>query len=115
MAAISAVGSWPLAAWGGPGVVGAAVAGCVMATVNVLAGYAAIEHSAGKSMNTFMKFVLGGMGIRILAMAGMLLLLTRVFGLDAVTLVASLGVYYAAYLALEVLFIQKTLNLRQGR
>lgn len=114
MAAISAAGSWPLTAWAGPGAVSAAVAGCVLATVNVLAGYAAIEYSAGKSMNTFMKFVLGGMGIRLFAMAGALLVLTRVFGLDAVTLVASLGVYYAAYLALEVLFIQKTLNLRQS-
>ncbi len=114
MLAISAAGSWPLAAWAGPGTVSAAVAGGVMATVNVLAGYAAIEYSAGKSMNTFMKFVLGGMGIRLFAMAGALLLLTRTFGLDAITLVASLGVYYVAYLALEVLFIQKKLNLRQG-
>lgn len=114
MLAITAAGFWPLSVWGGPGALSAAIAGGVMATVNVLAGYAAIEYSAGKSMNTFMKFVLGGMGVRLFAMAGALFLLTQTFGLDAITLVASLGVFYVAYLALEVLFIQKTLNLRQS-
>jgi hypothetical protein len=96
-------------------VVSAAIAGGVMATLNVLAGYAAIAYSLGKSMNTFMKYVLGGMGVRLFAMAGLLLLLTRVFGFHATALVASLGVYYLAYLAIEVLFIQKQLNVRQSR
>ena len=85
-----------------------------MATVNVLAGYAAIEYSVGRSMNTFMKFVLGGMGVRLVVMAGVLLLLIRVFGFHPTVLVASLGVFYVAYLALEVLFIQKKLNVRQS-
>ncbi len=111
---ISAVGFYPLAAWGPPGVVGAAVAGGIMATANVLAGYAAIQYSVGRSMNTFMKFVLGGMGVRLAVMAGVFILLIRVFGFHPTALIASLGVFYVAYLALEVLFIQKKLNVRQS-
>jgi Ca2+/H+ antiporter len=91
-AAITAAGAYPLAAWGSPEVVNAAIAGGVMATLNVLAGYAAIARSLGESMNTFMKFVLGGMGVRLFAMAAVLLLLTRVFGFHATALVASLGI-----------------------
>ena len=114
MFAIGAAGMYPLMAWATPEVVSAAVAGGVMATLNSLAGYAAIEYSVGKSMNTFMKFVLGGMGVRLFAMAGVLLLLIRVFGFHATALVASLGVFYLAYLTLEVVFIQKKLNIRQS-
>ena len=114
MCAITAAGFYPLAAWGPPGAVSAAVAGGIMATLNVLAGYAAIEYSVGRSMNTFMKSVLGGMGVRLVVMVGVLLLLIRVFGFHPTTLVASLGVFYVPYLALEVVFIQKRLNVRQS-
>jgi hypothetical protein len=114
MLGIIAAGAWPLAAWGTPEAVKAAAAGCLIATLNVLAGYAAIEHSAGKSMATFMKFVLGGMGIRLAAMAGLLLLLITVFGFDAGALVAALGIFYLAYLILEVAFIQRKMNVRQS-
>lgn len=114
MAAISAAGAWPLAAWGTPEVVTAAAAGGAMATANVLAGYAAIRRSVGKPMTTFLKYILGGMGIRLLALTGLLLLLTKVAGLPPVALVASLGVFYAAYLALEVIYIQQQLSIRQS-
>jgi hypothetical protein len=114
MGVIVAAGAYPLVAWGSPEAVKASVAAAVMATLNVLAGYAAIEYSAGKSMSTFMKFVLGGMGIRLALMAGALIVLTKVFGFHAAALVAALGVFYLAYLTLEVVFIQRKLNVRQG-
>lgn len=114
-AVVTAAGLYPLARWGSREVVDAAIAGGVMATLNALAGHAAIARSLGKSMNTFMKYVLGGMGIRLFAMAALLLLLTRVFGFHATALVASLGIYYLAYLTIEVVFIQKQLNVRQSR
>jgi hypothetical protein len=114
MSVIIAAGIYPIMAWAPAGFVRAAIAGGAMATVNVLAGYAAIVYSTGKSMNTFMKFVLGGMGVRLFVMVGLLLLLTRRFGFDAVALVSSMGVFYVAYLILEVVFIQNTLNERQN-
>jgi Ca2+/H+ antiporter len=115
MAAITAAGAYPVARWGSAEVVTASAAGAILATVNVLAGYAAVARSLGQSMNTFMKYVLGGMGVRLFAMAGVLLLLTRGFGFHATALVSSLGIYYLAYLALEVLFIQTELYVRQNK
>jgi len=115
MAVITAAGAYPVARWGSAEVVTASAAGAILATVNVLAGYAAVARSAGRSMNTFMTYVLGGMGIRLLAMAGVLLLLTRGFGFHATALVSSLGIYYLAYLALEVFYIQSQLNVRQSK
>jgi hypothetical protein len=114
MVCICAAGSYPLITWASPGVVKSAVAGGVIATVNILAGYATIEYSVGKSMNTFMKFVFGGMGVRLFVMAGLLLVLTRVFGFQDTALVVSLGVFYLPYLVLELVFIQRKLNVRQS-
>jgi Ca2+/H+ antiporter len=115
MAVITAAGAYPVFRWGSPEVVTASAAGAILATVNVLAGYVAIARSLGQSIHTFMKYVLGGMGLRLFAMAGILLLLTRGFGFHATALVSSLGIYYIAYLALEVLFIQSELNVRQSK
>jgi len=67
-----------------------------------------------KSMNTFMKFVFGGMGVRLAVMTGLLVALIRLFGFHAAALIASLAVFYIAYLGLEIVFIQKKLGLRQG-
>jgi Ca2+/H+ antiporter len=115
MGVITAAGAYPVVRWGTAEVVTASAAGAILATVNVLAGYAAIVRSLGRGMNTFMKYVLGGMGIRLFAMAGILLLLTRGFGFHVLALVTSLGIYYLAYLALEVIFIQTQLNVRQSK
>jgi len=110
---ICAVSAYPLAAWGNGEVQKAALAGGVIATLNILAGYAAIRYSVGRSMSTFMKYVLGGMGIRLVVMTGALAALVMGFGYHAAALVASLGIFYAAYLVLEIIFIQKNLGLRQ--
>jgi hypothetical protein len=110
---ICAVSAYPLATYGTGEVQKAALAGGIIATVNILAGYAAIRYSIGRSMNTFMKYVLGGMGLRLAAMTGALVALVMVYGFHAVALVASLGVFYLAYLVLEIAFIQRSLGMRQ--
>lgn len=112
--AITAAGFYPVTVYGSEEVFRAAVAGAVMATCNVLAGYASIRYSVGKSLTTFLKFVLGGMGIRLAVLAGVLVVLIRSFGFHPVALVSSLGVFYVAYLTIEVLFIQKHLSIRQS-
>ena len=114
MAVITAAGAYPVLRWGTTEAVEASILGAVLATVNVLAGYAAVAKSLGKPMGVFLKYVFGGMGLRLFALAGILLLLTRGFGVHAVALVASLGVYYLAYLTLEVLYIHHQLNARQN-
>jgi len=91
----------------------AVIAGVLLTTVNVLLGYAAIEFSSGKSMTTFFKYVLGGMGIRMFLMAGILVLLIKVFAFHIAALIASMGILYVVFLTLEILYIQKQVHNKQ--
>jgi hypothetical protein len=110
---IGALAAYPLVKYGSDEILKAATAGALLTTVNVLIGYAAIEYSFGKSTATFFKFVLGGMGIRMFFMAAVLVLLLRGLDFNAPALVGSMGVFYAVFLTLEVLFIQKKVSLKQ--
>jgi len=86
--------------------------GAALSTINVIAGYLAIEYSIDKSYTTFLKAVLGGMGIRMAVMLGMLVLLIKGVGMHAVALTTSVLVSYAVYLVIEIVFIQKKLLIK---
>jgi len=93
-------------------VIVAVVSGALISTANVILGYAAIRYSLDKSYTTFLKAVVGGMGLRLFIMLGMLAALILVFHLDALALVVSALGFHAVYLILEVLFIQRTATLK---
>jgi hypothetical protein len=84
----------------------ALITGALMSTVNALLGYAAIEYSIGRSYTTFLKIVMGGMGIRLMVMLGVLLLCIKALSFPVIPFVASLMTFYVIFLALEVLYIQ---------
>ena len=102
--------AYPLAKFGSEDIVVASVIGALLSTVNVLLGYIAIEYSLDKSYTTFIKTVIGGMGLRIVGLVGILLILVKLFGLHMLALTISLLGFYVVYLVLEVLFIQKRIN-----
>jgi len=101
------IAAYPLFRYGSAEIIEAAIVGALLSTVNVLLGYLAIEFSFEKSYTTFLKAVLGGMGIRMLGMLCMLIMLIKVFGFHAAALVTSLLGFYIIFLILEILFIQK--------
>jgi len=105
--------AYPLVRFASDRFIAAAALGAALTTVNVLVGYAAIEYSIGKSAATFLKFVLGGMGVRMLLMALVIGLAIKMFDVDVVGLVSSIGVFYVIFLALEIFFIQKRVGSRQ--
>lgn len=102
-----ALAAYPLWKFGSVEIVEAFVAGALLSTLNVLAGYLAIEYSFDKSHSTFLKAMLGGMGIRMVVMLGALVVLIKALGMHAVALTTSLFSFYIVYLVLEVLFIQR--------
>jgi len=110
---VSVVASYPLAAYGTREVIIASVLGAFLSTLNVLLGYAAIEYSFGKSATTFLKVVLGGMGIRLVLLLGTIVVLIKLFAVHVGGLVTSLGFFYIVYLTLEILYIQKKVEQRQ--
>ena len=108
----AALAAYPLFAHGSADVIRAVAAGAILSLVNVLAGYAAIEYSFDKSYTTFLKAVLGGMGVRLLVMLGCFVVLIEVLRFRVLPLVGSLFSFYLIYLILEVMFIQKKMKKR---
>lgn len=102
--------AYPLASYASVEVTRAAIAGAALGLANVLAGYAAIEYAIDGSYTVFLKVVLGGMGVRLFALLGGMLLLIKVFHFHPVPLVISLLVFYTIYLFMEIMFIQKKMN-----
>jgi hypothetical protein len=108
--AVAAIAAYPLTLWGSAAVVAAAVVGGVLSTCNVLAGFAMIEYGFEKSYTTFLKVVLGGMGLRMALMLAMLLLLIQVCHLDAAALTVSVIGFMMVYLILEILYLQRKVD-----
>ncbi len=112
LAAGSALAAYPLWKLRSFEIVEAAAIGALLSTANVLAGYFAIEYSFEKSYTTFLKAMLGGMGIRMIFMLGALVVLIKVFDMHAVALTSFLLGFYIVYLVLEIMFIQKKMLIR---
>ncbi|HUI10724.1 MAG TPA: hypothetical protein VL221_10385 [Bacteroidota bacterium] len=109
-----AILGWPLAAYATADVRAAVVAGAAVASANVLLGYVAIRYSFGRSYSTFLKAVLGGMGIRLLFMLGAFTLLLVAFRMHAVALTCSLLGFYAVFMIMEIVFLQRQMAARNG-
>ena len=103
----AAVSAYPLWKYGTADVAVAAAAGAALSTVNVLIGFLTIEYAFERSYTTFLKAVLGGMGVRMLVMLGATALLITVGRLHALALTVSLLALYLVYMILEILFIQR--------
>lgn len=102
----AAVMVYPLVRFASPAVAIGVVAGAALSTLNALLGYVSIEYGFGKSYSTFLKVVVGGMGIRMLFMLGLMLVLILVFHVQALPLTLSMLGFYLVYLVMEILFIQ---------
>jgi hypothetical protein len=91
----------------------AAIVGAMLSAANVVAGFLAIEYSFEKSYTTFLKAVLGGMGIRMALLLGTLALLIRFSRLETIPLVVSVLSFYTMFLVLEIFYIQRKLSHKQ--
>ncbi len=104
---LGALAVYPLARYGSREIIVAVVAGALLATANVMAGFLSIEYGFEKSYTTFLKVVLGGMGIRMLGVLLVMLVLLMVFHLHTVAFLVSLLGCYLIFLVLEILYLQK--------
>ena len=103
----AALAAIPLTSYGTPEIVIAAAAGAGVSAVNALFGYLAIVYAMNRSYSTFLKVVLGGMAVRLTFMLGALAVLIGVLHLHPVALLSTMLIFYAVYLILEILFIQR--------
>ena len=98
---------YPLYAFASKGIVIAVISGALLSTVNMMLGYISIEMAYKGSMTKFMKWILGGMGIRLLLLLAVLLFVIKVLKLHLLAFIISLFAFYAVYLVLEILYIDK--------
>jgi len=112
---VGGIVAYPLVQYGSSEIVAAAIVGALLSTVNVLLGYLTIEYSFQKSYTTFLKAVLGGMGVRMAAMLGVVIALIKILAFHVTALIVSMLGFYAIFLVLEVLFIQKKFTVKNQR
>jgi hypothetical protein len=110
IALIGAAGAYPLLVSASRDIIIAVLIGFGMSVVNAVAGVLTVEFAFGKPQATFLKAVLGGMGIRMAALLGLLYLLIAVFRVHVVGLTATLLGFYALFLVLEILSIQRKIE-----
>ncbi len=106
----AALAAYPLSEFATPHVTKSVVAGGIMSILNLLLGYGAIELSFGKSHTTFLKFVLGGMVVRLGIMWAVLLILLRIYEFHSASLMLTLMFFYVMNLVLEIYYLQKRIQ-----
>ena len=109
---VGGLSAYPLFRFASREILEATIAGTLLSTLNALGGFLAIEYSFDKSYTTFLKTVLGGMGIRMAVMLGGMAVLIKLFQFHVVALVVSMLGLYMVYLVLEILYIQKKLTIK---
>jgi hypothetical protein len=102
--------AYPMAVYADADVRSAVAAGAAVSSVNVMLGYLAIRYSFDKSHTTFLKAVLGGMGLRLAFMLGAFTVLLLVFGMRPMALTLSLLAFYAVFMVLEIVHIQRRMT-----
>jgi len=98
---------YPISEFATSEVIHGIIAGGVMSLINLLLGYVAIEISYERSHTTFLKYVLGGMVVRLMLMWGVLLVLIRLYHFHSASLMLSLLFFYVMNLVLEIFYLQK--------
>lgn len=112
---IGVCAAYPLSVYASREVILAVGAGALLSTVNVLLGYAAIEYAFDKSYTTFLKVVLGGMGLRLLVMLAAMLVLVLIGHLHVLAFTISMLGLYAVFLGIEIGYIQKKVLAKNQR
>ncbi len=112
--ALAAVSYFPLSLMVSPEALRSFVAAALLSLLHVLFGYATIEYSSTKKSTTIIKFVLGGMVIRLVLMASLLLVLLKYYEYDPFSLMMSMLVLYVVNLALEIAFLQQKVSLKNN-
>ncbi len=112
-AGTSVIGYAGLSRYGSHGVLRSAIAADIMSLVHLLLGYCAVEYSFGKSNITFLKIVLGGIGLRLFLMASLVLILLRYYAFDPLSLTLSLLIFYVLNLVLEIYLLENRVTVKK--
>lgn len=111
--AAAILGGYPLYVYWGVDMVRAAVVGCGIGALNALAGGLSAIWSFDRPQPVFLKALLGGMVVRMLAICVGLVLLIKFTALSVYGLVFSLFLSYLLFQILEIRFFVKRAAVRR--
>lgn len=112
-AGTSAIGYVVVSTYGSRDVLRSAIVADVLSIVHLLLGYCAVEYAFGKSNITFLKIVLGGIGLRLFLLASFVLVLLRYFAFDPLSLTLSLFFFYVLDLVLEIYLLENRVTVKK--
>ncbi|MBB27840.1 MAG: hypothetical protein CME25_02940 [Gemmatimonadetes bacterium] len=113
LAGTFAIGSYPLYAYGDPGLVLSVAVGCGICTANVLAGSLSILLGFDKPNQDFLKILFGGMLARMMVIGILVFVLIKLTSIQVFSLILSLFVFYVLFQILEIRFLMRCLPGRQ--
>lgn len=99
---VSFISAYPLINFALPSQIYSIFWGFLISLINTLIGYTMNEISFQKSMKNFLVIVFGGIGIRFLISAIMILLLLHFFELEDIPLLASVIFFYFLFTGIEI-------------
>ncbi len=87
--------------------------GAVVSFINAITGFFMNTFALKKRMSVFMAYVFGGMGLRMLFIAIVLLLLTHHSNLDNIALISSVLIFYFLFISIEIYFLNKLVSTKR--
>jgi hypothetical protein len=104
------VASYPVYLYASPEQIKAIVYGYLISLVNVVIGFSLNNAALGRKTKSFMVMVFGGMLIRMLIVAVLLLALLYIARLEPVMLTASVFFFYFLFISIEIKFLHKKIK-----
>lgn len=89
------------------------LSGLGLALVHVLSGFYMSRWALAKPVKLFMSIVMGGMGIRLMLVAIVLVLMAKLVNIDLKLFVVAFGIYYLLFQIVEIYFINRGLQLKK--
>ncbi len=99
--------------YGSPEAMRATTVAGIISIAYLLVGYCSIEYSFDKDNITFLKYVLGGIGIRMFVTTTIVFLLIYYLAFQAFSLVVSLLYFYVLNLGLEIYFLETKVRIHK--
>ena len=85
----------------------------LLAMVYVISGFFMTNWAFGRPMKMFLTVVMGGIGIRLLITAVVLVVVIKVLQMDAAVFLVTFGILYILFQVVEVYFINKGIQQRK--
>lgn len=108
------LGAYPFAVFTPPEIARAAAAGLVLSVIHAVIGFGVVRFTAGRPFSESLNIVLGGIVVRLVVMTALLLVAVGLFRFHAFALIGTLFVFYIIFLAMEVLYIHRSMSQQQS-